>query len=64
MDGNNVPIGAMQRILDHENRQTMEIDLHSIGDLERDAIAAYECAGEKSHTSSHKEQKKPSRTGS
>jgi len=25
MDGNNVPIEAIQRILGHENRKTMEI---------------------------------------
>lgn len=53
MDGNNVPIGAIQRILGHENRKTTEIYLHSIGDLEREAIAVFECARENSHTDSH-----------
>ena len=53
MDGNNVPIGAIQRILGHENRKTTEIYLHSIGDLERQAMAAFERAREKSHTDSH-----------
>jgi integrase len=53
MDGNNVPMGAIQRILGHENRKTTEIYLHSIGDLERQAIAVFERAREKSHTDSH-----------
>ena len=53
MDGNNVPLGAIQRILGHENRKTTEIYLHSIGDLEREAINAFERAREKSHTKSH-----------
>ena len=53
MDGHNVPLGAIQRILGHENRKTTEIYLHSIGDLEREAINAFERAREKSHTKSH-----------
>ena len=53
MDSENVPIGAIQRILGHENRKTTEIYLHSIGDLEKDAMAAFESAREKSHTESH-----------
>ena len=53
MDSNNVPMGAIQRILGHENRKTTEIYLHSIGDLERDAMAVFEQAREKSHTKSH-----------
>ena len=56
MDGNNVPIGAIQRILGHENRKTTEIYLHSIGDLERNAIAAFEQArnnARNSHMESH-----------
>jgi len=55
MDGNNVPIGAIQRILGHENRKTTEIYLHSIGDLERDAMKTFERARKKSHTDSHTE---------
>jgi len=55
MDGNNVPLGAIQRILGHENRKTTEIYLHSIGDMERDAIAVFERARKKSHTESHTE---------
>jgi integrase len=42
MDGNNVPLGAIQRILGHENRKTTAIYHHSIGDFLRDAIAALE----------------------
>ena len=53
MDSENVPIGAIQRILGHENRKTTVIYLHSIGDLEKDAMAAFESAREKSHTESH-----------
>jgi integrase len=65
MDGNNVPLGAIQRILGHENRKTTEIYLHSIGDLEREAINAFEQAREKSHTKSHTDgtQKKKELTG-
>ncbi|MBW1717707.1 MAG: site-specific integrase [Deltaproteobacteria bacterium] len=53
MDGNNVPLGAIQRILGHENRRTTEIYLHSIGEMERQAMAVYERARKKSHTNSH-----------
>lgn len=35
MDSNSVPIGAIQKILGHENRSTTEIYLHSIGESER-----------------------------
>jgi len=59
MDGNNVPIGAIQRIPCHENRKTTEIYLHSIGSLERDAMEVFERAREKSHTDSHTEKKDP-----
>jgi len=48
MDVSNVPIGAIQRILGHENRTTTEIYLHSIGSTERDAISVFEAATEKS----------------
>ncbi|ABW68709.1 tyrosine-type recombinase/integrase [Desulfosudis oleivorans] len=53
MDGNDVPIAAIQRILGHENRKTTEIYLHSMGDMERNAIAVFERARGKSHTDSH-----------
>lgn len=55
MENNNVPIGAIQRILGHENRTTTEIYLHSIGDSEREAISIYEQARGNSHTESHTE---------
>ena len=42
MDNANVAIGSIQRILGHENRNTTEIYLHSIGKAEREAIRAYE----------------------
>jgi integrase len=51
MDGNNVPIGAIQRILGHENRRTTEIYLHSMGEAERDAMRIFEKARQESHTS-------------
>jgi integrase len=56
MDNSNVPIGAIQKILGHENRTTTEIYLHSIGDAERDAISIYERARQNSHTDSHTEK--------
>ncbi|MBF0192840.1 MAG: tyrosine-type recombinase/integrase, partial [Magnetococcales bacterium] len=53
LDASNVSIGAIQRILGHENRTTTEIYLHSIGSSERDAMEAFESARQKSHTNSH-----------
>jgi integrase len=53
MDTCRVPIGSIQRILGHENRTTTEIYLHSIGESEREAIALFESARQKSHTESH-----------
>jgi len=53
MDNNSVPIGSIQRILGHENRNTTEIYLHSLGNSERDAIDVFEKAIQKSHTDSH-----------
>ena len=42
MDRNNSPIGAIQKILGHENRRTTEIYLHSIDIAEAGAITIYE----------------------
>ena len=56
MDNNNVPIGAIQKILGHENRTTTEIYLHSFGVEERDAISTYEEARKKSHTEKTRDQ--------
>ena len=51
MGNQNVPIGSIQRILGHENRTTTEIYLHSISETEREAMAIFERAIQKSHTS-------------
>ena len=51
MDSQNVSIGSIQRILGHENRTTTEIYLHSICETEREAMAIFERAIQKSHTS-------------
>ena len=53
MANQNVPIGAIQKILGHENRTTTEIYLHNIGNIEREAMVTYEQATKKSHTDSH-----------
>jgi len=59
MENNNVPVGAIQKVLGHENRETTEIYLHTARDSQRQAIEAYEQACERaklhedSHTNSH-----------
>jgi len=53
MENNNVPVGAIQKILGHENRSTTEIYLHALGKAEQDAIQIYEQARTNSHTNSH-----------
>ena len=57
MDSENVPIGAIQRILGHENRTTTEIYLHSIGGSEREAIAVFEQVSKKSLSKSLSDEK-------
>jgi integrase len=44
VDRANVPIGSIQRILGHENRTTTEIYLHSISEVEREAMEMFERA--------------------
>ncbi|MDA8404402.1 MAG: site-specific integrase, partial [Desulfobacteraceae bacterium] len=59
LDSVNVPIGAIQRILGHENRATTEIYLHSIGNSELDAMKVLDIEiGEKSLTQSLTQNKK------
>ena len=53
MDSNSVPLGAIQKIFGHESRRTTEIYLHTLGKMERDAMAVYERATRNSHTDSH-----------
>jgi integrase len=48
MDTSGVPLGAIQRILGHENRKTTEIYLHSFGEAEKVAISNYDCARQNS----------------
>lgn len=46
LDQNNVPLGAIQSVLGHENRTTTEIYLHSMGRTVRDAMSVLESATE------------------
>ena len=58
MDRGNVPIGTIQKILGHENRRTTEIYLHSIGRVEREAVAFLEAETEKvTHRVTHSKEK-------
>ncbi len=54
-NSNKVAIGAIQRILGHENAHTTEIYLHSIGDAERRAMEIFE---EESEVREEKEEEK------
>lgn len=58
LDSANVNIGAIQRILGHENRKTTEIYLHSVGESEREAMRIFEEAMGNSHTDSHTDKQK------
>ena len=53
MDRNRASYGSIQRLLGHKNRRTTETYLHSIGGVEREAIAIFEHSRQKSHTDSH-----------
>jgi integrase len=57
MDNSGVPLGAIQKILGHENRKTTEIYLHSFGEAEKAAMAIYEDARQKSHTTLTQEER-------
>lgn len=59
MDRALTPIGAIQRILGHENRTTTEIYLHSIGTAEREAMRIFDHEmGENPHTNPHTKTKR------
>ncbi len=62
LDGDNVPIGAIQRFLGHENRQTTEIYLHSIGNSEREMISVLDVNLKKSTPQSTPQLKKAFRS--
>jgi integrase len=49
---------AIQRILGHENRKTTEIYLHSIGDLEREAISVFDIEVAKTLWKEYKRRKR------
>jgi integrase len=51
LDRENVNLGSIQRILGHENRTTIEIYLHSIGEAERDAMKVFDRLAKDSHMS-------------
>jgi hypothetical protein len=51
-----IRVAAIQRILGHEKRTTTEIYLHSIGDMEREAINTFERVREKSHTDNQQQK--------
>lgn len=57
MENSNVPVGAIQRILGHQNRSTTEIYLHSLDGIEQEAMSIYELARDKSRIKSRIEQK-------
>ncbi|MFH2066680.1 MAG: site-specific integrase [Pseudomonadota bacterium] len=58
LDSANVPIGSIQRFLGHENRQTTEIYLHSIGNSEREQIGLLDLEFQKvSHQPPHQLKK-------
>ena len=57
MANNNVPLGAIQKILGHEIRSTTEIYLHTFEGTERDAISTFERVRRNPHTDSHTEKK-------
>jgi len=63
LDNANVNIGAIQRILGHENRKTTEIYLHSVGESEREAMRIYEEASQNSHTDSHTDSRTDGQKG-
>jgi len=58
MDVNNVSVGAIQRLLGHENRSTTEIYLHSLEKAEFEAVRIFERARQNSHTDSHTDKKR------
>ena len=48
MDNSGVPLGAIQKILGHENPKAAEIYLYSFGEAEKAAISIYEGSRQKS----------------
>ncbi len=55
MESNNVPVSSIQILLGHESRLTTEVYLHSLGESEKEAMAVFERASQKStHGFTHK----------
>lgn len=58
LDSANVPIGSIQRFLGHQKRETTEIYLHSVGNLEREQISLLDVESQKvPHGVPHKTKK-------
>lgn len=57
MDNHNVPLGAIQEILGHENRATTEIYLHSLSGTAQKAMQTYERVRMNSHSNPHSNEK-------
>lgn len=59
MENSNVPIGAIQEILGHENRSTTEIYLHNLNGASRKAMVDYEQAILRNRMDSHSDPHSP-----
>jgi integrase len=58
LDNAGVSLGAIQRILGHENRKTTQDYLHSVGEVEREAMNVFEDVFKNPHTNPHTNKEK------